>query len=119
MKIREIICEDSDFEEIPEIITILADTIRLFISQGHTEVDTTALINSVIEQGGQGFTLQNLINANEEFPMIKNQISSIDPRKVKFSKDATTVTNDNTDNAETTAQNAQGTVSAMAKRASA
>ena len=120
MKVNEIISEG---KKSINIVRILSDSIREFTRTGHTEIDTPAFLNTMIEKTGTSFTLEDLINANNEFEAISRQIDTIDPRKIKFSKNVTTVKNDNAPQKDPAVeqqklkQKNQATVSNMASRA--
>ncbi len=119
MRVSEIVNENRSFADVVTVARLISRVLQKLVHQGHSEIDTPALINMIIEKTGQSFTLKDLIDANERSPAVQKQISSIDAKKVKFSKEATTVTNDNTSqkDAASVKEKNQSTVAAMAARA--
>jgi len=89
MKINEIICENDDMDQD----ATLADTLMFIKNNGMTEIETLALISMVQRNGLDGFSYQALLDANENDPMIKSMLKSIDPRKIKLAADTNQVVN--------------------------
>ena len=92
MRIHEIIVETSNSDDLN---SVLVDTLMFMKNQAMTEIETLALISMVQRNGLDSFNYEALLRANEENPLVQNLIKSIDPRKVKMAADASTVVNDN------------------------
>ena len=114
MRARDFLPQLREAAETADAADIVLQEIMTLIGDGHTEVAPDVIMTKVSAAMGQPFMLKDLIAANEASPDLQHYIDSINPTKIKFSKDILTVKNQDPAQEQ---QAGQDRVAAMATRA--
>lgn len=96
---------------------IVLGEIMALIDDGHIEVAPDVIMAKVSAAMGVPFMLKDLIEANAQSPELQKYIDTIDPTRIKFSRDILTVKNQSPESSGQTSSQDSKIVERMAARA--
>jgi len=104
-----------EYAKVATALSLIQDEIRKR-NLAPAEVSTKTVLRFIQNTGLQGFSYENLVDANSAEPAIKNIVSNITPDKVSFNI-GTSQSASNSDDMAAAVDNPEQVVSNMAKSA--